>query len=61
MRTTAVKAAALVGTSAIFVVLALGLAFNIDLGQAAGQVLPVALAAALMTGFMVELDRRAVR
>ena len=60
MQTTALKAAAMVGMSGLLVVLALALGFGIDAGQAATQVLPIALVAAALAGFVVELERRAV-
>jgi len=59
MRTTALVVAGIVGTSALLVVLALAIGFGIDLGQAAGQAVPAAVALAILAGFMVELDRRA--
>lgn len=60
MRTGAFKAATMVGASVLLVVLALALSFGVNVVQAAGQGLPVALAAAALAGFLVELDRRVI-
>ncbi len=60
MQTAALKAAAMVGMSGLLVVLTLALGFGIDAGQATNQVLPIALVAAALAGFVVELDHRAV-
>ncbi len=59
MRTTAMLVAGLVGAVSLLIALALAVGFGIGLAQAAAQVWPVALAAAALAGFMVELDRRA--
>jgi hypothetical protein len=59
MRTTAMLVAGAVGVIALVIVLSLAAGFGVGMAQAAGQAWPVALAAALLAGFMVELDRRA--
>ncbi len=60
MRTTAMLVAGVVGASTLLVVLALAFGFGVGLTGAAGQALPIVLAAALLAGFMVELDRRVI-
>ncbi len=58
MRATAILVAGIVGVSSLLVALVLAFVFGVGLSQAAGQVWPAVLAAALLAGFVVELDRR---
>ena len=59
MRTTAMLVSGLVGLSLLLVVALLALGFGIGVTQAVSQAWPLAVAGALVAGFMVELDRRA--
>ena len=59
MRTTAMLVSGLVGFSLLFVVVVLALAFGIGVSQAMSQAWPLAVAGAVVTGLMIELDRRA--
>jgi len=59
MQTTTILTAALVGVTSVAIACALALGFGVGITQAASQVWPVALAAALLAAFMVEADRRA--
>ncbi len=59
MRTTTILTAGLVGVTSVAVACVLALGFGVGLTQAASQVWPVAIAAALLAAFMVEADRRA--
>lgn len=59
MRTTTVLVAGAVGASTMLIAFALAFGFGVSLTGAASQMLPLALACALLAGLMVELDRRA--
>ena len=59
MRTTAVLVSGSIGLSLLFVVALLALGFGLSVSQAVGQAWPLAVAGALIAGFMIELDRRA--
>lgn len=58
MRTTAMLVTGLVGMGSLAIALALAAVFGVGMSQAAGQVWPVVVAAALLAGVMVEIERR---
>jgi len=58
MRTTSVLISGLVGFGLLFVVSLVAVGFGIGVTQAVSQAWPLAVAGALVAGFMIELDHR---
>ncbi|HEX3723499.1 MAG TPA: hypothetical protein VHV31_11945 [Nitrolancea sp.] len=59
MRTSSVLVSGVVGFGLLLVVALLAVGFGIGVSQAVSQAWPIAVGGALVSGLLVELDRRA--